>query len=157
MYLVGELLVADVTFSGSFEKRLNKLVKVDPSVKGYNVGFFKDSTYDDGTPIAKVAAWNEFGTKHIPERPFFRIANKKFEHEATKLIKKELTHTDNYVIDKERMAKIADIHVGKIQAEIIDLREPPNKPETIKAKRGKANPLIDTGDMRKAVSRKVVV
>ena len=45
------------------------------SVKGIDVGFFSTAKYPDGTPVAAVAAWNEFGTErngqqHVPERPF---------------------------------------------------------------------------------------
>lgn len=36
-----------------------------------SVGFFPDSVYPDGTPIAAVAMWNNNGTETIPERPFF--------------------------------------------------------------------------------------
>ena len=35
-------------------------------------GFLENATYPDGTPVALVAAANEFGTKRIPARPFFR-------------------------------------------------------------------------------------
>ena len=31
-----------------------------------------NATYPDGTPVAMVAFWNEYGTKRIPPRPFFR-------------------------------------------------------------------------------------
>ena len=32
------------------------------------VGFFEEDSYDDGTPVAQVAAWNEYGTSFHPER-----------------------------------------------------------------------------------------
>ena len=31
-----------------------------------DVGFFDSARYSDGTPVAAVAAWNEFGTRNIP-------------------------------------------------------------------------------------------
>ena len=34
--------------------------------------FFSDAKYDDGKPVAEVAAYQEYGTAAIPERPFFR-------------------------------------------------------------------------------------
>jgi hypothetical protein len=47
------------------------------------VGWFEKSKYEDGTPVAKVAAMNEYGyqPKHIPARPFIRptIAEKQAE------------------------------------------------------------------------------
>lgn len=35
------------------------------------VGFLEDATYPDGTPVAFVAAMQNFGTGSIPPRPFF--------------------------------------------------------------------------------------
>ena len=36
------------------------------------VGFMEGATYPDGTPVAAVAFWNEFGKEGQPPRPFFR-------------------------------------------------------------------------------------
>lgn len=40
-----------------------------------SVGFFENAKYEDGTPVAQVAYWNNFGTVRgngfIPPRPFF--------------------------------------------------------------------------------------
>ncbi|MCK5610550.1 hypothetical protein KAR91_52235 [Candidatus Pacearchaeota archaeon] len=47
-------------------KRLEKLKD-----KSLSVGFFSNSQYPDGTPVASVAMWNNNGTDRIPERPFF--------------------------------------------------------------------------------------
>lgn len=38
------------------------------------VGWFEGAKYDDNTPVAGVAALNEFGSKTAPARPFFRPA-----------------------------------------------------------------------------------
>lgn len=56
--------------SASRDKEIiEKLKKLqDTTIK---VGFFSGSNYPDGTPIAAVAKWNNDGTNHIPERPFF--------------------------------------------------------------------------------------
>lgn len=43
---------------------------------------------------------------------------------------------------------------GDVQAEITSLSSPPNSPVTV-ALKGSSNPLIDTGEMRAAVSWKV--
>ena len=36
------------------------------------VGVLENATYPDGTPVAMVAFWNEYGTKTSPVRAFFR-------------------------------------------------------------------------------------
>ena len=42
--------------------------------KSLQVGWFDSAKYDDGTPVASIAAQNEFGNpaKGIPSRPFLR-------------------------------------------------------------------------------------
>ena len=42
--------------------------------KSVKVGWFSGAKYEDGTPVAAIAAQNEYGNpkKNIPERPFLR-------------------------------------------------------------------------------------
>ena len=61
------------------EKRLNPKLELE-------VGFFESATYKDGTKVAQVAYWNEYGTPTIPPRPFFRDAIKEKSKEWLKLI-----------------------------------------------------------------------
>ncbi|MEE9451378.1 MAG: hypothetical protein V3V61_01315 [Gammaproteobacteria bacterium] len=138
------------------EARLKKLASVRQVVKGYDVGFFKQSVYPDGTLVTSVAFWNEFGTKFVPERPFFRTGNKKAEKPLIKLIDKLLNENDSYVLSKESVSLLGQLHASQIQKSIVDLRDPPNAVSTIDAKGGKSNPLIDTGEMRRSVISKVV-
>lgn len=60
----------------------------DPKDASINVGWFDDQQYYDGTSIARVARWNEFGTRQgVPQRPFLRTAimeNEKKWHELLK-------------------------------------------------------------------------
>lgn len=47
----------------------------DSAKGGLTVGFLAGATYPDGTPVAQVAFWNEFGhggNFPAPPRPFFR-------------------------------------------------------------------------------------
>jgi len=36
------------------------------------VGWFPGAVYEDGMPVAQVAAFNEYGTTRMPPRPFMR-------------------------------------------------------------------------------------
>ena len=71
-----------VTLSGgqNLEKALAKIATNVQTAMQVDVGFLADATYPDGTPVAMVAAIQEFGapSRGIPPRPFFRtmIANK---------------------------------------------------------------------------------
>ena len=115
------------------------------------IGFFETARYPNGTFVAQVARYNEFGTLNIPMRPFFRNA-------INKNIKKWYATLQNAITQNATPSKALSI-VGEVaRADIIqsitDLRTPPNAESTIKQKKS-TNPLIDTGLMRRSVTYKV--
>ena len=123
------------------------------SAKDVDVGFFSKARYPDGTPVAAVAAWNEFGTRYTPERPFFRNAIEGASPDLLEVVKAyvdpmEMQFT-TYIAGRIGLAMQA-----RVQKSITVLREPPNHPDTIKHK-GSSNPLIDTGVMRQSVTFRV--
>ena len=118
--------------------------------KQIKVGFFSDAEYPDGTKVAAVAAINEYGLGDNPERPFFRQSIAELE----KGLPKELRG----IIDPQTMTvsaadadRIGSFAVSIIRGRIQDLKDPPNAASTVILKRGKSNPLVDTGEMRDAV------
>ena len=136
-------------------KKLQRLLREagKGGVSGVKVGFFSTARYEDGTPVAAVAAWNEFGTETIPERPFFRNALAESERSVGRILQAGLD-TKKMVVD-ERLAGRVGAHVqGQIQESITALKEPPNAPETVRRK-GSSNPLMDTGTLRNSVSWEV--
>ena len=64
-----------ITQDNSGSEALEKLADQIKKSK-LEVGFFESATYPDGTPVAYVAAIQEFGhpAGNIPSRPFFRNA-----------------------------------------------------------------------------------
>ena len=117
----------------------------------FEIGFFETARYPNGTFVAQVARYNEFGTLNIPMRPFFRNA-------INKNIKKWYATLQNAINQNATPSKALSI-VGEVaRADIIqsitDLRTPPNAESTIKQKKS-TNPLIDTGLMRRSVTYKV--
>ncbi len=46
----------------------------EASNKQMQVGWFSSANYKAGLPVAQVAFWQEYGTKTVPPRPFFRPA-----------------------------------------------------------------------------------
>ena len=120
-------------------------------VKRLAVGFFETARYPDGTPVAAVAAWNEYGTKRIPERPFFRQALDAAVRPVSRLIENAIDPKE-LVVDKILAGRIGETVKGEIEQRIVDLREPANAPSTI-AKKGSSNPLIGkTSTMRQSVT-----
>ena len=122
-------------------------------VRNVEVGFFSDARYQDGTPVAAVAAWNEFGTSKIPSRPFIRNSNAKLKEQLPEILKNGIDPKKN-VVEDVLANQIGLLAQATIQTEIRDLREPPNSPVTIELK-GSDNPLIDDGKMRQSTSYKV--
>lgn len=73
--------------SDSIEDFLNNVASQLDS-KQLKVGFIDGATYPDGTPVAMVAATNEYGRpeNNQPPRPFFRNAIAEHESEWTDAI-----------------------------------------------------------------------
>ena len=116
------------------------------------VGFMGDATYPDGTPVAAVAFWNEFGKEGQPPRPFFR---QMIAAESPGWPKKmaKLAKTAGYDGDKVLALMGEDIK-GALQQSINDFTTPGLAPSTIEAK-GFAKPLIDTSHMLNSISYEV--
>ncbi|WP_229183990.1 hypothetical protein [Bradyrhizobium oropedii] len=118
------------------------------------VGFLEGATGPDGDPIAMRAAINEFGAPAagIPPRPFFRnmIAAKSGEWpDAIAGLLKD----HNY--DAALTLNLAgEAIASQLQQSIKDTNSPALAPSTIERK-GFAKPLIETGDMLRAVDHEV--
>lgn len=153
-------------FTASIRRKKHvDLSKVQTSLMGpkkVKVGFPAGEA--DGDVINK-AVWNEFGTRGgasgggwggpIPERPFLRNtmrSNRDAYRAAMKASASKLLtgKTDIQTV----LRKLGILAQGDVQEEITSLSSPPNSPVTI-ALKGSSNPLIDSGEMRKAVTYKV--
>lgn len=122
-------------------KRLHDIAKgMSGSV---SVGFLEGATYPDGTPVAAVAFWNEFGSSG-PPRPFFRLM---ISNESPSWPGKvaALAKSTNFNAAKILGIMGADIE-GALKQSINDFTTPGLAPSTIKRK-GFDKPLIDTGHM----------
>ncbi|MEJ3963043.1 hypothetical protein [Citrobacter braakii] len=128
------------------------------SDKQLKVGFIDGATYQDGTPVAMVAATNEYGNpaNNQPPRPFFRNAISDHETEWSEDIARglgtglELEHVLSVVGEK-----IA----GDIVQSISTLMDPPLSAATIASRKSKGNesikPLVDTKVMIRDVHYEV--
>jgi len=152
--------MTDVSFEGG--EKLKKFFKNagKGGIRSVDVGIFAGSRYPDGTPVAAVAAWNEFGTDHgwgrIPERPAIRNANRGNEDTLIRLIKNTVD-PETMVITKRIGGLIGKSHQWATQQSIINLRDPANKESTKKAKKS-GNPLIGKDDTYKnSITFKVVL
>lgn len=119
-----------------------------------SVGVMEDATYPDGTPVALVAATNEFGRPSVgqPPRPAFR--NAIAEHgDSWGGIAADLLKANGY--DAEvTLNQMGEGIKGQIQDSIRSLTAPPLKASTI-ARKGFDKPLIDTGHEIASIDYKV--
>ena len=153
------MAAVEVKGGGKYEAVLQRLVDLKMGVKA---GVLKGATTTNGQSIAAYAAYNEYGTAHIPPRPFLRTtASDKISswqnvlaHAVTGKVEDQQTWTRALTLTGEAMkANIKEtIQRGGFAA---------NAPGTIKAKQrsGKRepdHPLIDTGQMLAAISYEVV-
>lgn len=114
---------------------------------------------EDGeiSDLVKIAAQNEFGTRHIPSRPFMRNAFSKNRLKLSVLQDKliyKMIH--NEISPRRALSIMGEFMTNKVKLEIKTLKTPPNAPSTIKKKTvgGKIgdNPLIDQGHLVQSIT-----
>jgi hypothetical protein len=117
-------------------------------------GFLENATYPDGTPVAMIAALQDFGAPKagIPPRPFMRNAIAEHQQDWANGIAAQFK-ANNYDINLT-LTQAGHAIVGDIKQSIIDTNEPALKPETIKRK-GFAKPLIETSHLINSVDFEV--
>ena len=103
--------------------------------------------------VAQAAYWNEYGTANIPARPFFRNTIAEKQDEWADNAASRLQQADGDV--GKALALIGEDVKGDIVETIQNFNEPENAPSTVK-KKGFNKPLIDTGDLWRAIQSEVV-
>jgi hypothetical protein len=112
-----------------------------------DVGWFSGTEYPDGTPVASVAAQNEFGHDNVPPRPFFRHVLKTRAGKWKKVLRDNLAKEPDV---RTTLSALADVMVEDIKDTIKIWTYPPNAASTIK-KKGFNDPLVDTKRMMESV------
>jgi hypothetical protein len=146
------MIEVKTTRKGSAAKFLDRVRRALSATPESAVGFPAGKS---GSAIVMRAVWNEFGTVHIPSRPFMRQGIKKyvnsgFDNDAAKAMKSVL----NGGTPRMYLEKMSIRIVGVIQQSIRSGGWVANAPATIRAK-GSSVPLIDTGEMRQSVTYEV--
>lgn len=130
------------------------------------VGFFETAHYPDGTPVAYVAAIQEFGyaAGKIPPRPFMRpaIAENKAEWSAQIAAGVRASIRGSIGLDAA-LGQVGFMAAGNVQNAIRAVTSPGLAESTIRNRRTRKNrnknqsvkPLIDTATMIQAVTSKV--
>ena len=133
---------------GSLSAALSKYKDMNASVR---VGVLENTTYPDGTPVAMVAFWNEYGTRTSPVRAFFRTTvseNKK----NWVLSVQNLMKMHN---DPKKVMGLIGVHMQEqIVQSINTWSDPPNSAYTI-AKKGFDKPLVETALLMRSIKSEV--
>ena len=102
----------------------------------------------DSEDVKNKATQNEFGSGNIPERSFIRSTvdeNAERYAKAAEILVGMMI--DGEISKFEALERMGQQIEKDIKEKIVNLKTPPNAPRTIAAKRGKDNPLIDSGEM----------
>lgn len=133
---------------------MKKLQEIAESMNAgtVSVGFMENATYPDGTGVAQVAFWNEFGTIASPPRPFFREmiaeASPEWPEKMAKLAKATK-------FDGEKVLSLMGEDIkGSLQQSINTFTDPELADSTV-ARKGFAKPLIDTSHMLNSIDYEV--
>ena len=138
----------------NLEKFFNKLAKVE-----IQAGIFSDagSNPEGGTSIVDYAYYNEYGTEHIPVRPFMRITADEKRGSWSKLMADcfdKALETQGRKLDHD-LGRIGEQMASDIKETISSNISPANAPDTIKRKKS-SRTLIDTGVLRASISSRVL-
>jgi hypothetical protein len=114
--------------------------------RSLRAGFLEGAKYPNGTPVALVAAVQNFGapSRGIPARPFFSnmVAAKKasWPDALAKLV------TEHGYDAETALELMGEGIEGQLKEAIVQTNDPPLAPATIERK-GFAKPLVDTSHM----------
>lgn len=108
---------------------------------------------EHGQTVVEIAFWNEYGTKHIPARPFLGPTIRKNGRDYKRLMRRLMKDMlKGKVKSSVAQGKLGLLVQRDIQAAIVALKTPPKSDATLRMNPGKTNPLIDTGQLRQSIS-----
>jgi hypothetical protein len=135
-----------------YQTIITNLSRLEGTVK---VGIMADAGSEkDGASLVEVATYNEFGTQHIPARPFVRQTTDNNRRAWGSMAARLEDRVAHGMSPHQALEILGNKAEGDMKATIGRGHFVPNAPNTIKQK-GSSQPLIDTGRMRNSVSHKV--
>ena len=138
------------------------LAKIRDRTRGFDklevrIGVQEGQQYEDGTPVAYVAAIHEYGAPEvgIPPRPFLRttLDQKRKEWTDQMLDGVEAVMHGAASVD-QALEMIGTGAAGDVKKTISEIDSPPLKQATI-ARKGHAKPLVETGLLLQSITSKV--
>lgn len=130
---------------------LREALKNLESDNSVTVGIHEDAgEHTRGITNAQLGAVLDLGDErgHIPPRPWLRPG---VESAYPDLIPEIGSGLEDGIPVDVILERVGAIAAAKTQEYLTALNDPPNAPSTIRAKKGKSNPLIDTGELRQSI------
>jgi hypothetical protein len=148
--------MASVEFKGGDKLKsvLERMAKRAGKAQKLDVGFMSGATYPDGTPVAMVAAIQNYGAPSagIPARPFFSNMVREKSPEWGESLGEVLKAND---YDSDAALKAMGMGIeDQLQQSIRDTNSPPLAETTVERK-GFNKPLISSGHMLNSVQSAV--
>lgn len=146
--------MAEVRGGKDFERHLSEIARMLGGERALRVGFLSKATYPGGTPVALIAAIQNWGAPAagIPPRPFFSNMIAEKMGEWPRAIG-SLLLANGY--DALRVLQLTGEAVaGQLRQSIVDFDNVPLAPSTIKRK-GFSKQLVDTAHMLNSVDYEV--
>lgn len=113
------------------------------------------AAYEDGTTVADVATWNEYGTEHIPARPFISGWFDSNQDDVQAKLKLAGEKIFKGAEPAAALDATAQYFAGQVQ-KYISAGVPPQNAESTVRQKGSTTPLIRTGQLRSSIRGHVV-
>jgi len=117
-----------------------------------DVGFMSEAKYPDGTGVAQVAFWNEFGTATSPPRPFFRGMIARDSGNWPEVMARQAKGTN---LDGAKTLGLMGEYIGGQLIQSINDLETPKLADSTVAAKGFEKPLIDTSHMINSITYQI--
>lgn len=149
--------MATLTGGAKLQQKLADLAKKIEGSHSLRVGFLEDARYADeeGTYVAQVAFWLNYGTKSAPPRPFFtNMVTAESDKWGDKL--ERILVANDFDIERS-LALMGEGIGGQLQAAIVELDAPPLSKVTLMLRKMKHEDpdLVVTGATVGEAARRV--
>ena len=148
--------MAEIIYELEGLKKLDKELKYLQS-HAVKVGVLGNGS-NNGVSIQEYAIYNEYGTSHIPKRPFFRLSvgTANAQKEIKEYMKNQVEQIISGGISGEEVYNnLGKYVVQKIKKTIMSGDFIPLNAKTVKRK-GHSNPLIDTHSLYESIDYEIV-
>lgn len=130
--------MASISGGDKLEARLKALAEKVSNPGTLRVGFLEGATYPDGTPVAMVAAIENFGApaRGIPPRPFFSNFVRRYRNAWGDQLSSLLKAND--MDAKRALEQMGQGMAGQLRQAIVDTWAPPLSPITLMLRKMKS-------------------